>query len=80
MIKSDVAAVVIGEPVYEALLDRKEECLEMADMEGIDHEAVKHRLEEMLDAARENGMSEQGLKRARKLIFGKARNVWRMKL
>ena len=58
VVESDVPAVVIGKAVYNHLVERKDEMLEVGRSPEIDEAGIQHRLNEMLDAAREEGMTE----------------------
>ena len=80
VVESDTPALIIGGQVYEHLLERRDEQIELWDGKGIDWASIEHRLDEMLDAARVEGMSAEGLKAGAHLIKNKARNIWRLKL
>ena len=69
VVESNKPALIIGKDVYGALLERKDEQLEVGASPEVDDEGIMHRLEEMLDNAKLQGMSEKGLKRARYLIM-----------
>ena len=80
VIPSDKPALVIGRRVYHHLIERKEETLELANGEGIDHEGIEHRLGEMLDAARVAGLPKDAMEFGAHMVRKKHYNVWCMKL
>ena len=80
VIESDTPALVIGGPVYEHLLERRDEQIELWDGKDVDWSGIEHRLDEMLDAARVEGMTAEGLRAGAHLVKVKARNIWRLKL
>ena len=80
VVPSDKPALVIGRRVYEHLLERKDEVLEMTEDGDIDHAAIHHRLDEMIDACRVEGMTSNGLKEAAHMVKKRRYEVWRMKL
>ena len=80
VIPSKQKTIILGKPTLDYLRERKCEEMGCGARTQADDDRVAERLEELLEAVRLEGMSTKGLARARELVTGKARDVWRLKL
>ena len=81
VVESPVAAVILGNPESNTLIERRYEDLEMAtNSTGNEEKDIDHRLDEMVEAARRAGMTNDGIRASEKMIRKQFRHIWRMTL